>query len=61
VKVFRSADGRWRIEQAPTEIRVYSRTGPAGGWTPRTTCRTVSEVAAWLAAQGDPVDEWVED
>ncbi len=59
MRVFRSSDGRWRIEQAPGEIRVYS--GGSAGWILRKICRSVPELDAWLKKQGDPVEEWVED
>jgi hypothetical protein len=59
VKVFRSQDRRWRIEQTRTEIRVYS--GGSAGWMLRKVCRSVAELDGWLRELGDPVDDWIED
>jgi hypothetical protein len=60
LRVLRSADGRWRIEQSEREIRVYA--GTPGRWFLRHTCRSVAELAAWLRQQGDPGGgEWTED
>jgi hypothetical protein len=54
VRVLRSADRPWRLEQTErTGIRVYS--GGHGRWFLRFECRTPGELAAWLQQQGDPV------
>lgn len=59
MRVFRSADRSWRIEQRRNDIRVYHTTG--AGWVLQMECRSVAELNAWLHERGDPVDEWVED
>jgi hypothetical protein len=47
VIVFRSADGRWRVECTPRVMRVFE-VGARGGLLLRHECHTPDELDAWL-------------
>ncbi|HYN95618.1 MAG TPA: hypothetical protein VES42_17360 [Pilimelia sp.] len=45
--VFRSGDGRWRVECTTQAMRVFE-VGPRGGLLLRQECRAPEELDGWL-------------
>lgn len=54
MRVWRSRDRRWRVEQRGDQVKVF--VGGGLRWE-----GPVRRLAEWLKGQGNPVDEWVED
>jgi hypothetical protein len=59
--VYRTPDGRWRIQVTTARIEVYERVGGSLVAQPEVVLRSPPDLAAWLAGHGYDIADLIED